>query len=107
MTPDKIASMLGFAMRAGKAVYGVDMICRSGSKVYAVLYAADLAEGSAFKLKAAAAAKGAAVIRCADDLSEITHRVNCKAIGVADRQMAEAILGNLNEKFVIEPAEVK
>ena len=107
MTPGKIASIVGFAVRAGKAVYGLDGIERAGARVRVIIRCRSLSEGSAGKLRAFAAGRGIPVIASARALSEIVHRDNCKAIGITDAQMSAAVLRYTDENFQREPAEVQ
>lgn len=106
MKPDPILSLIGFAIRARKVLYGLDALTPVGRRVYAVIYDSRLSPGSTAKLKSVAAYKHAAVVRCALELDEITHKTNCRVVGITDRQMARAILQNTNENFIQEPAEV-
>lgn len=107
MTASKIASIVGFAVRAGKTAYGLDGIERAGARVRVIIRCRSLSEGSAGKLRAFAAGRGIPVLVSRRPLSEIVHRDNCKAIGITDAQMAAAVLRYTDENFQREPAEVQ
>lgn len=103
MSVDKIVSLVGFAIRARKAVFGVDGIAASGRRVYVILYDGALSAGSLARLQTAAARTHATLVRSVIGIADITHKTNCKAVGITDKQMAAAVVANLNNNFIEEP----
>ena len=103
MSVDKIVSLVGFAIRARKAVFGVDGIAASGKRVHVILYDEKLSAGSVARLRTAAARTHATLVRSVSDMADVTHKLNCKAVGITDKQMAAAVVANLNSNFIEEP----
>ena len=97
-TTDKVETLLGFAMRAGKVVFGTDSIERYHKRMYLILMCGTLAENSRSKILNAYGKVPKVISRTAK-LSDITHRQGVKALAVTDRQMAEAIINNMNGSY--------
>ena len=98
MKTDKVVSLLGFAIKAGKTVFGTDSIERYRKKKHLIFICNTMSEGS--KEKLIRANKGTPIVVCRDSsLEEITHRQGLKALALTDRQMAEALLNNINESY--------
>ena len=98
MNSDKVGSLLGFAMKAGKTVFGSDMIERYRKKKYLLIVCRTLAEGSRKRLLAAVG-KTPAIMNTERELGEIARREGLKAVLVTDRQMAQAMLDNMNGSY--------
>ena len=97
MTTDKVATLIGFAMRAGKVVFGTDNIetCR---KKYLIVFDGTLSQNSQDKLVRNAG--NVPTLRSTMALiKDITHREGCKALALTDKQMAQAILTNKNGSY--------
>ena len=98
MKTDKVISLLGFALKAGKTVFGIDSIERYRKKKYLIFICKSMSEGS--KEKLIRDNKDTPIIICRDSsLEGITHRQGLKALALTDRQMAEALLKNINESY--------
>ncbi len=97
MVTDKLETLVGFAMKAGKVIYGTDNIERSGKK-HLILLCNTLSENSRKKL-IHKVEKTPILLSTQKLLSEITHREGCKALAITDRQMANAIIENKNGSY--------
>ena len=97
MATDKLKTLVGFAMKAGKVVYGIDNIEYSKSKRLIIL-CKTLSENS-FKKVVAQAGKTPVLLCTQSTVAEITYRDGCKAIAIADKQMAEAIMKLKNGSY--------
>lgn len=95
---DKISTMLNFAMRAGKAVYGTETITESRRKLV-ILVCRTLSENSLKKL-VKDNQKTMIIKTKAFDLFDLTHK-NGKAIAVIDKNMADEIIKNINENYEV------
>lgn len=87
----KIKSYIGFAIKMQKATFGVDGIKTCRRKIYIVLYDGSLGDNSRKKLCDFCANKN---IRCSMvdfSLSELTKRVNVKAVAIEDSSLGSAI----------------
>ncbi len=91
---DKISTMLSFAIRAGKNVWGVDNI-PFRRNVGVVVICPTLSERSVKRLKEQVSVP---VIRSKRPLVEILAHSG-KAIGVTDENMVKEILKNIDENY--------
>ncbi len=90
----KIKTYVGFAYKARKCVLGVDNIIKI-NKPMLVLYSGELAENSV-KKTLESVAKNAQRAEMIDDFNLITPKLGCKAVGIRDVSLAEAIIKQLN-----------
>ena len=96
---DKVVTLVGFAIKSGKVVFGMDAILRNSRRKGLIITDKTLSEGSRDKL--VRQANGTVVISRVTPVSEITHREGCKVIAITDKQMAQAILDNMNGNYQI------
>jgi hypothetical protein len=93
LNSDKIKSYIGFAVKKGSVVYGLDSLELYRKKVHIVLYSPLLAENSLKKLKAEVV-RFKCECHLFDTLSD-TLRKNCKVLGITDKSLADAVKNNL------------
>ena len=84
---DKTAALIGFAIKAGKVVFGTDAVLRYRKKMPLIVLCHTLADNAAGKITRYA------------ERSTLTHRQGCKAIAITDKQMSEAILKSMNGTY--------
>lgn len=99
MNGNKIEAYLGFALRAGKLVLGLNSIETVKKGVYCLLLDEGAAKNSykeARKLKA----KFACPLIIIKDLGALIKREGCKLTAVKDSSLAEAILREAGEKGI-------
>ena len=87
---EKLAGYLNLALRAGTLILGVDKIRETKHKLYAVLADTVLAEGSMERLKRKAE-ETKTPLYIIEGLSELLHKENCRAAGIADVNIRNAI----------------
>lgn len=104
---EKIESLLGFAVKAGKVVYGIDSIESAKTRVYLAFMCKSVSENTAEKLVALAQRKLIPVLLCEKPLEDVVFRKNCKVLGVCDRQMAQAMLKFQTVTYHTQNSEVK
>lgn len=90
---DKIETYIGFSIRKGAAVFGVDCICTYRKKMYLVAVTETLAPKSKANVVRYATERGIPVVTVAD--YETLAKRNCKAVGICDKSLAEAIVANV------------
>lgn len=95
MATSRLKSFVGFAVKAGKAIYGVDNITTGRKRPYLILYSAALSERSAKNLTEYADKYG--IETATTDMEEILPNRNCKALGISDKNLAEAVKSELKE----------
>lgn len=93
-SPTKIKTYVGFARKAGKVVMGVDNIVVLKRPVL-VLYSKELAENSVKKLEKASQTTGHTLIAL-EPTTDLGLPDGCKAIGVKEKNLADAIIRQLN-----------
>lgn len=101
MQQDKIHSYIGFAIRANKVRLGVNAIASLKGSI-PLLLLCNTASDNTKKEAMALAAKyhSAVVLSKTERLEDLFNKENCKLGAILDKSLAEAILNNLNEKFV-------
>ncbi|MFA6866698.1 MAG: hypothetical protein WCR54_04190 [Clostridia bacterium] len=95
MNNTKIKSYVGFAIKSGKILYGVDMIILSRKKPYIVLIDDNISENSLSKLQNKLSQYKIEVENV--NMEEIFPNKNCKALGIMDRNLAKAIINEVKE----------
>lgn len=91
----RIKSYVGFAIKARKALFGLDNITISKKRLFIILLDKSLSPNSAKKLKRYAEDKNVPFVEyCIDNI--LPDR-NCKAIGIIDQNLATAIFNELKE----------
>ena len=98
MATDKVETLLGFAIKSGNVVFGSDSIEHCRKRMYLIILCGTLAVNSREKLLRAYGGVPK-VISGVLKLEDITHRIGVKALAVTDRQMAQAILNNMNGSY--------
>ena len=92
MSNDKFLSMIGFAKRAGKIVYGYDnLACAKGNKVKLFAVSDSASDKTKRNVKWLADKIGAPAIMV--DGMETKVGGNCKALGITEENMASEIIG--------------
>lgn len=86
---DKSDSLLGFARKAGKIIYGADNLDR---RVRLVILSAAASESVTKRALTFGERNHIKVVKSDKPLDEILFINNCMAIGLKDRKMSEAIL---------------
>ena len=92
---DKIQTMLNFAIRASKTVFGVDNIPSCKAK-HVIIACSTLSENSLKQLLRDN--KNTPIILSKRPLEDIIHRGG-KAVAVKDKNMATEILKNINDDY--------
>ncbi len=93
MKVERIRSFVGFAVKAKKVKIGVDNIIAAKYAPFCVLYDNKLSDNSKKKLLNKCANTFTALI----DMESIYPNKNCLAIGVCERNLAEAIIKEMED----------
>ncbi len=89
---NKYSWYIGFAVRKGSVVYGIDSLEVYRKKVFLVLCSDTLAENSLAKAEAEAKRRNISML-VVPDLEKILQR-NTKVLAICDKSLAEAIKSN-------------
>lgn len=100
-------ALIGFAVKAGKVLYGADTIETAKKPIYLIILCNTAAENTRKKVLRLAETKKIPVAESLGELQHAVARANCKAIAVTDRQMASAMRGFLGQNYRSICSEVK
>ena len=89
----KVETYIGFAIKKGSVVYGVDNIKVSRKHMHVILHTESISNNSLSVLREASARSGCPLAQV--DEFEILRKKNCKALAICDKSLARAILENL------------
>ncbi len=106
MEKDKVETLIGFAVKASKLVYGSDNIV-GGRKKPLVIMCGSAAENTRKSVIDFCNRTKTDLIITKKTLEEIVYRKNCKVIAFKDAQMAGAVKKNINENYTLIVAEVR
>ena len=93
MKTEKIRSYVGFAIKAGKVKIGIDNILSAKKNPFVVLYDEKLSDNSKRKLLSGCEK----TVVYSAPMSEIMPGKNCLAIGVCEKNLATAIIKEMEE----------
>ncbi|MFW5780798.1 MAG: hypothetical protein ACOCWI_05045 [Bacillota bacterium] len=95
----KIKSYVGFAIKAKKTVFGVDNILKVKRGICLIIYDDDL--GAPGKRKIKNFADKDDIICCQMNMKDIISKENCKAIGLKEKNLANAIIQVIKESKTV------
>lgn len=93
----KVKTYVGFAIKARKAVFGLDNITDFRKRMYLILMDESLSPNNAKKLIRHAEEKNIPLVNFC--IENILPEKNCKAIGIIDQNLASAIFKELKESL--------
>ncbi len=97
---DKVSTLIGFAVKANKLIYGMDELKEGKRKRYLIVYCHSLSERGKDEIKEIARRDNVPLIETkSQKLEDIVYKRNCKVIGVANKQMSEAIIKYITEDY--------
>ena len=98
MIKSKIETYLGFCLRAGKLIFGVDNVEKTKMNVYLLIADETLGENSLKVLiKAKETLSCPLLIGKEDFISAALHRPGVKVVALRDKGLANAILQNASQ----------
>lgn len=97
---DKVATLIGFAVKANKLIYGLEELEKGKRKRYLIVCCHSLGAKSRETAEYIARRDGVPIVVTENKLLEdIVHKNNCKIIGIANKQMSEAIMKFLSDEI--------
>ncbi len=88
-----IKSYIGFAVKSGKILYGIDNIIQSRKRKYVMVICKTASENLADKARKYSEKNGIPLIMAELPLEEMVHKTNCKLIAISDANLASAVIG--------------
>ncbi len=104
----KAESIIGFAVKAGKVIYGLDTLKETKRKRYLIIFSPSVSDGTKKDIFAVAKRDNVPLIR-SEALLTALHKDNIKVIGIANKQMADAIMNftvNSKDYLLIKSEEI-
>ena len=91
---DKLKSYLGFSIKSGKAIFGLDSLCEYTKVVRLVIVCSTVSDNSLKKVSELCEYKKWKMVQLNDDLvlGTLISRENCKIIGLTDKNLSSAVL---------------
>ena len=98
---NKILTYIGFSVKSGNIVYGLDKANEYKGKAYLAIASNTLSERSLRAAVDFAEKKKCPVLKSVSrSVEELTRRKNCKFIALTDKNLSRAILDNVRTDFV-------
>lgn len=107
MQKSKIESLLGFAVKAGKVLYGSDSLSSPKARYYVICMCRTTAPNTQKKVAATAQLRSVPILVAEKELQYTVGRKNCKVLAITDKQMSEAMLKGTDEEYHLFHSEVK
>lgn len=103
----KAGSIIGFAVRANKVIFGAEMLEQGKRKRYLIIFSPTASENTKRTIFAVAKRDKVPLIM-SEELLRATHKDTCKVIGIANKQMSDAIINYLDpkENLLIKSEEI-
>ena len=103
---DKICSLIGFAVKSGNVVFGLDDIIASKRRKYLIVSDKTLSSRSENGvIEAARKSSANRLISLVRNVEDIVFKTNCKVIAITDKQMANAIASFVTEDYLFINSE--
>lgn len=87
-----IASYLGFAVKSGKIVYGIDNVTASKKRAYALVICPTASENLRESAERYAERGNVPLVTSARPLEDLVFKSNCKLVALLDANMAQAVI---------------
>ena len=95
----KISAYLGFCIRSGKIVYGVDEIAEHKKRISLLIIDGGLSENSRKEIYKAQERLACPLLETETDLlGEVLHKPAVKAVAIKDKNLAQAIITALESE---------
>ena len=103
---DKISTLIGFAVKANKIIYGLESLDEGTRKRYLIVSCHTLSDRAKNELKTIAKRDNVPILVTKNrKLEDIVYKRNCKVIGISNKQMTEAILQYITEDYSLIKSE--
>lgn len=103
---DKICTLVGFAVRARKVIFGADDILLSKKRKYLVISDETLSNRGSKNVREIARKCGSSlIISLVRSVEDMVYKTNCKVIAITDKQMAEALTSFVTEDYLFINSE--
>jgi len=101
----KAVTFINFAVRARKICMGVNAAEALREKAYLLILCGSASENTKKQALKIAKRKNCVIIESKELLSGILNKENCKLAAVLDKNLAQAVMDNLGEEFIVINSE--
>ena len=91
MEKTKISSYIGFSIRSGKVLFGIDSVEKYNKRIQLVLVSNTISENSLQNVKTVCEKKNVEYMLLDFSIEDITKRNNCKVLGILNPELSKAI----------------
>ena len=91
MQKSKIETFIGFSIKSGKIIFGLDSIEKYRKKIHLIVLSNSISDNSKAKVLNIAQDRNIDVLELEDSLENITKRKNCKVLAITSFELANAI----------------
>ena len=99
----KIDSYIGFAVRSGSVIWGLDELLAAKKRVYLIMRDADMGGSSARKADRKAQSENIPLLICkGGEIAHAVHKENVKLIALTSKELADAILRSDKSGIITE-----
>lgn len=99
MGKSKAETFIGFCIKARKISFGSGAIDTLKNGVYALIVSGDAADNTKKLAVKYSKRFNCPLIFCKADFEKIVNRAGCKIVALRDRQLAKAVLENLDNDY--------
>lgn len=101
MQKSKDLTFIGFSVKAGKILYGLNIIKEYKKRIYLLILCHCASENTKKAAKLFATKRKIKILITQDILlEEIVNKNNCKTIALTDKNLAVAVLENISHNFI-------
>ena len=91
MQKSKVETFIGFSIKSGKIIFGLDNIEKYHKKIHLIVLSNSISDNSKTKVLNIASKREIDVLELEDSLENITKRKNCKVLAITSFELANAI----------------
>lgn len=92
---DKIESYIGFAIKSGKILYGLDNIQNYRKKIHLLLLCPSAGDNLKKETEYLSEKRNLTLITTDVPLEQLTHKMNCKLAAILSYSLAKAVTDNI------------
>lgn len=89
-----LASYVGFAVKSGKIIYGIDNLLAARKRVHLVVICPTASDNLRKSAERFAETRRVPLIASPQPLEELVFKTNCKLVALLDVNMAKAVMEN-------------
>ncbi len=98
LNTNKIDSYIGFSVRSGQIIFGIDNLLVTRKRVKLILLCNSLTAQSEKKITEFAESKQIPVLKLTHKkLEDVVYKNNCKVVGLTNKNLAQAVINSAQD----------